>query len=129
MGKVIAFASLAKRKAAQTETEASQQEGQGRGCISFTDTGNGVTHMELTGTYANHLQFGLYAMVTGLKDLVDRVVASGEVGHHSSGPIHEALTVGRRPPGRKRQWPEPDGPRAQKSRPKAAIPDDTSRLD
>lgn len=101
MGKVIAFkVGVDKRAKATLREKQLTQENAGRGCISFTDTGNGTSQMKLTGTYANHLQFGIYAMVTGLKDLVDRVVESGDVGHHSADSIQEPLEIGRRPAGR-----------------------------
>lgn len=112
MGKVVAFKrGTAKRATSPAGSQQQlQQEGQSRGCISFTDMGDGTSRMKLSGSYANHLQFGLYAMITGLKGLVDRVVESGQVGHHSEGQIQESIKIGRDPPGRSNGRADRDDP-------------------
>jgi len=60
--------------------------------------------MRVSGTYAKHSQFGLYAVITGLASWATRVVESGNVGYHSEGPSQESLRIGQRTPRRLREW-------------------------
>jgi len=106
MGKVIAFKGAADRQGAPVHRgKQLAQEAPARGLISFTDMGDGTSRMKLSGSYARHTQFGLYAIITGLASLATRVVESGNVGHHAEWPSQESLQTGKRNfPRRYREW-------------------------
>jgi hypothetical protein len=67
------------------------------GSMLFTIDGD-ESEMKITGVYEERLQLGVYTIVQGLKAMVDRLAASGEVGHYSAGPIDEPLPFPTKPP-------------------------------
>lgn len=105
MGNVIAFkAALAKRAAENMRAKQLSKDIQGKGTISFTDMGDGTSRMRLSGSYAQHTQFGIYTLITGLMGLANKVVDSGNVGHHSEKDIQESLKIRHGQPKRLRNW-------------------------
>lgn len=60
--------------------------------------------MRISGSYADHTQYGIYTMISGLMGLANKVIESGDIGHHSEGAINEAISAGgRRLPRRLRE--------------------------
>lgn len=112
MGTVVKFTGgKAKHNPALSRIEKPPLDGPGRGCITFTDMGGGISRMRISGSYAKHMQFGLFAIIKGLATLSSRVVESGHVGHHSEESVQESIKVSPRSPRRQREWKDLNKPK------------------
>lgn len=93
MPNVFQIKDAAERRAAERKKkeENESKDDEPDGLLQFTRNAQGDDLMSVKGVYAERLQCAVYALVKGLSDLTDRLVESGTVGRHNSGPIQGQL--------------------------------------